>query len=106
MKKLLAFWAKRPKLTTWGMLGAALLGGFFALVPVVATAVLYKYAVLIFGTVLLYWLNRNLGSDARPSQFLDENLDVLPGKQQAYAAALQHRALIIGCGLIALALLV
>jgi hypothetical protein len=99
-------WANSPKLSGWGLLGAALMGIFLLSAPAAAVSVLYKFSVVVFGLVILYWLNRHMAPTSRPSQFLDSVGKVKEGQEIPYAAALMHRALVTGAGIIALALIV
>ena len=101
-----AVWANRPKLSGWGLVGAALMLTFLLLAPAAAVSVLYKFSVVVFGLVTMYWLNRHMSPMSRPSQFLEAPGKVKEGLEVPYAAALLSRALVTGAGVIALALIV
>lgn len=66
--------------------------------------ILYKVALVMLAPCLLYWVDRWLFPYARPDKFLTADGQVMVNHKRVFAAALIRRAIIIGCGMLALGL--
>lgn len=117
MDRLIPLYRRLPRLLLWAVLAIVLMTAIWLIAPQQSSVVLYKFALVTFGSVIAYYLDYELFPYARPDSYLvhdwrlgsDEpdgaaDYEIVPGYQWVFIGAMIRRAVVVLAVLLALTL--